>query len=393
VAKAPQNQPSTESTNVAGGKNRRCVYAGSFDPLTNGHLWMIREGSRLFDDLVVAIGVHPEKRCTFSVEERSDMLKAALTGIANANVSAFSAHFLADYARQISANYILRGIRGESDYEYERGMRYVNDDLNPELTTIFLIPPRSMVEISSSMVKGLVGPAGWESVVADYVPAPVYRKVLDHELSGAFLRLWRDATGQAGDELYGEISERYCEPQRHYHTLTHISACLSELQQLSLTRVEQERIGLAIWFHDVIYDPLASDNEERSAEFFQGKATAAGMPLDLIQQVSSMIEATKNHEALPHPDGRATRLFIDIDLAILGASPVRFRAYDEAIRKEYASVPAVIYNPKRRHALRRFLDRQNVFCTSEFRERYERQARENLLSVVSHNGDGLHDGI
>src|SRR5262245_17033610 len=167
-------------------KRRKCVYAGSFDPLTNGHLWTIREGSKLFDELVVAIGVHPAKRCAFTVEERLEMLKTSLSGIANATVCLFSANFLADYARQISAGYILRGIRGETDYEYERGMRYVNEDLNAELTTIFLIPPREIVEVSSSMVKGLIGPAGWEGGIAKYVPGPGCRKISDEARSRTF---------------------------------------------------------------------------------------------------------------------------------------------------------------------------------------------------------------
>lgn len=364
-------------------KSRKCVYAGSFDPLTNGHLWMIREGAKLFGELVVAIGVHPEKKCNFALEERLHMLKLSLTGITNATASSFSAHFLADYARQISAGYILRGIRGESDYEYERGMRYVNEDLNPELTTIFLIPPRAIVEVSSSMVKGLIGPAGWESVVVKYVPAPVYRKILDHELSPAFRALWRDTTGQEGGEVYAEIAERYSEPHRHYHTLAHISACVYELEQLALTGDLRARIALAIWFHDVIYNSLAQDNELRSAQLFQQKAIAAGMSPALIQEVSTMIEATKTHEAPSGPNARATRLFLDIDLAILGASPARFRTYDKAIRKEYAEIPAAIYGRERKNVLRSFLDRPNLFSTPEFHQKYEQQGRENLLTLVS----------
>jgi pantetheine-phosphate adenylyltransferase len=364
-------------------KRRKCVYAGSFDPLTNGHLWMIREGARLFDELVIAIGVHPAKKCAFTVEDRLEMLKTSTEDIKNATVCSFAECFLADYARRISADYMLRGIRGESDYEYERGMRYINEDLSPDLTTIFLIPPRAMVEVSSSMVKGLIGPAGWESVVANYVPAPVYRKLLDRELSPAFIALWHQATGRADDLLYAEISERYSEPQRHYHTLAHVSACLSELQRLSLPPAYQQPIGLAIWFHDVIYDPLAGDNESRSVAFFQSKAIAAEMPAGLIHEVSSMIEATKTHEVSPEPHAHATRLMLDIDLAVLGASPACFRAYDEGIRQEYSRVPAAIYGRERKAILREFLERPNIFCTTEFRERYERQARKNLSGLLS----------
>jgi predicted metal-dependent HD superfamily phosphohydrolase len=237
--------------------------------------------------------------------------------------------------------------------------------------------------VSSSMVKGLIGPAGWEGVIANYVPPSVYRKILDRELSRGFTALWREVTGQEGDDIYTEISKRYSEPQRHYHTLAHVSVCLGELEQLSLPRDLHVRIALAIWFHDVIYDPLARDNEGKSAEFFEEKACKAGMPPAIIREVSCMIEATKRHEAPPEIDARATRLFIDIDLAILGASPVRFRAYDEAIRKEYSGVNATIYGLRRKSVLRKFLDRRNLYCTPEYRERYEQQARENLLSVVS----------
>lgn len=361
---------------------RICVYAGSFDPLTNGHLWMIREGSKLFDELVVAIGIHPAKKYDFPLEDRLNMLKTSLTDAANVTVSSFCAHFLADYARQVSAGYILRGIRGESDYEYERGMRYVNQDLNPGLTTIFLIPPREMVEVSSSMVKGLIGPAGWESVVGNYVPAPVYQKILDRQLSRSFLVLWHRVTGGEGAELYAELSGHYSEPQRHYHTLAHIAACLSELEQLPLCEDQRQRIGLAIWFHDVIYDPLAKDNEAQSAEFFRKKAVAAGMATALVEEVSGMIEATRKHEAA-NTEERATSLFIDIDLAILGAIPERFQAYDEAIRREYSAVPGPIYGFERKRIMKQFLNRKTLFCTPEFRSKYEQQARENLLRVVN----------
>ena len=79
----------------------------------------------------------------------------------------FSNMFLVDYARKIGAEYILRGIRNPNDYEYERGMRYINSDINPKLTTVFLIPPREISEVSSSFVKALVGPRGWERMVKE----------------------------------------------------------------------------------------------------------------------------------------------------------------------------------------------------------------------------------
>jgi pantetheine-phosphate adenylyltransferase len=120
---------------------RKAVYAGSFDPPTNGHVWMIQEGLKLFDDLTIAIGINPGKTYTFSVEERIALLKASLPSNEHLQISDFENRFLVDYAQGIGAQYILRGIRSENDYEYERVMRNINADINSNITTIFLMPP------------------------------------------------------------------------------------------------------------------------------------------------------------------------------------------------------------------------------------------------------------
>ncbi|MGD0088471.1 MAG: pantetheine-phosphate adenylyltransferase [Planctomycetota bacterium] len=169
-------------------RNRKAVYGGSFDPVTNGHMYMIREGAQLFDELVVAIGVNPDKHATFSLEERLDCLRQCVQGIPNVSLDHFTNMFLVDYARRTGARYILRGIRHPNDYEYERGMRHINADLNPRIGTVFLIPPRNISEVSSSFVKGLVGPTGWEQVVKRYLPPAVYRRFLSHYRDGKVKR-------------------------------------------------------------------------------------------------------------------------------------------------------------------------------------------------------------
>lgn len=153
------------------------VYAGTFDPLTRGHLWIIEQGASLFDQLIVSIGVNPEKQCMFSFEERLNMLKNSIKQFSNAQVDSYTNQFLITYAQSVGARFILRGIRTVSDYEYERVMRNINSDLNDSISTIFLMPPRGIAEISSSMVKGLVGPEGWETIVGDYVPRAVFAKL------------------------------------------------------------------------------------------------------------------------------------------------------------------------------------------------------------------------
>ena len=163
------------SRSVSRGDGRKAVYAGSFDPVTNGHLYMIREGAKLFDEIVVAVGRNPGKTYAFSDEERVTMLSSATKGIANASVERFDGSYLVDFARTAGARYVLRGLRTESDYAFERTLRNVNGDICPEITAVFLMPPRELAEVSSSFVMGLVGPAGWEEVVARYVPEDVLR--------------------------------------------------------------------------------------------------------------------------------------------------------------------------------------------------------------------------
>ena len=139
---------------------------------------MIEQGVNLFDLLVVAVGINPTKRYTFSLVERLSMLRESLKKHRNVSVASFSNCYLIDYAKSIHATHILRGIRSESDYEFERSMRNINGDLDPAICSIFLMPPRDIAEVSSSMVRGLVGPNGWQKVVRKYVPDPVYRRLL-----------------------------------------------------------------------------------------------------------------------------------------------------------------------------------------------------------------------
>jgi pantetheine-phosphate adenylyltransferase len=157
---------------------RIAVYAGSFDPLTLGHVWMARTGAALFDELIVAVGTHPDKRAFFTIDDRLRLLRCSLRGLRNVKIAHFESEFLIDYARSVNARFILRGVRNPMDLEYERAMRQVNADLAPEITTVFLVPPRELAEVSSSFVRGLVGLKGWPKVVRRFLPGSVYREFL-----------------------------------------------------------------------------------------------------------------------------------------------------------------------------------------------------------------------
>ena len=153
---------------------RTAVYAGSFDPPTNGHLLMIERGLEMFDRLIVAIGSNPAKSYSYTVPERLEMLRASIPPSDRLEIAHFDNRYLVDYAKKHNAAYVLRGIRSPHDYEYERVMRHINSDMAPEITTVFLMPPRDFAEVSSSMIKSLTGPEGWEETVKRYVPPQVF---------------------------------------------------------------------------------------------------------------------------------------------------------------------------------------------------------------------------
>lgn len=138
---------------------------------------MIEQGVALFDQLIVAVGMNPDKHYSFTLEDRLAMLRESLKHLRGVKITSFSNRYLIDYAKEARATHILRGIRSVGDYEYERTMRNINGDLNSNICTVVLMPPRDIAEVSSSMVKGLVGPKGWERVVRNYVPEPVYRRL------------------------------------------------------------------------------------------------------------------------------------------------------------------------------------------------------------------------
>lgn len=162
-----------------GKRKRKAVYIGSFDPPTNGHLWVIEQGSKLFDELVVGIGTNPAKDYTFTLEERVGLLEEVTKDLPNVSVDTFEHQLAVMYAKQVDAGYILRGTRSVENYSEESGMHYINSDIDPGVITVFLPSPLDLTKISSSLVKGIVGFEGWEEIVKRYVPEPVYQKFVE----------------------------------------------------------------------------------------------------------------------------------------------------------------------------------------------------------------------
>jgi len=130
----------------------RAIYPGSFDPLTNGHLDLIERGSKIFEELIVAILRNSEKDPLFSEPERREMLEEMVRKYPNVRVDTFDG-LLVDYAMRKNAQAVLRGIRAISDYEYELQMALMNRKLQPQLETVFMMPAEAYTYLSSRLVK------------------------------------------------------------------------------------------------------------------------------------------------------------------------------------------------------------------------------------------------
>lgn len=135
---------------------RRAIFPGSFDPLTNGHLDIIKRSTPLFDEIIVAVLNNPDKHPMFSVEERCDMINQILPTLGNDGckliVDSFSG-LTAEYAKRIGATAIVRGIRAVSDYEYELRMALMNRKLEPTIETVFLMAAEEFSYVSSDLMK------------------------------------------------------------------------------------------------------------------------------------------------------------------------------------------------------------------------------------------------
>lgn len=148
---------------------RVAIYPGSFDPITNGHLDLIRRASQQFEELIVAALRHDTKEAEFPLGERLEMIRKAVSDLENVRVECFDG-LLVDFARQKRARLILRGIRAVSDYEYELQMALMNRKLAPEIETVFMLPSDAYSYLSSRLVKEVCRHGGRiEELVPEHV--------------------------------------------------------------------------------------------------------------------------------------------------------------------------------------------------------------------------------
>jgi len=154
---------------------KKALIAGTFDPPTIGHEWLIVESLRLFDNVTVVISNNADKKTMFDIDQRKKLVEDVCWGY-SVDVVVSPNRYLVDYAGKNNYTHIIRGIRSAADYEYEKQLKDISEDINIDVQFVYLLTPPHLNYISSSMVKGLVGYEHWESVVEDYLPENVYEE-------------------------------------------------------------------------------------------------------------------------------------------------------------------------------------------------------------------------
>ena len=194
----------------------------------------------------------------------------------------------------------------------------------------------------------------------------------------AWFSLW-EQTGLAaasGSSLWPILATHYLAPTRPYHNLNHILYCLHIAQPFLPQTEDPLAVQLAIWFHDIIYDPRSQANEAQSAVFAGSCLREAGVSPALVQESQRLILTTATHQA--EPEDRNAPLLLDADLAILGADAEQYRHYAQAIRQEYAWIADEPYRLGRGRVLQQFYQRERIYLTGPLYQQLEATARDNL---------------
>lgn len=192
--------------------------------------------------------------------------------------------------------------------------------------------------------------------------------------------LWRALNAKGDPHPWHErLVLAYRQTDRHYHNLQHLGECLVELDFVRPHLQQPAAVEAALWFHDAVYNSRSATNEEDSAALAVACLAASGVAPVTVEHIRQLVLCTQRHEPATVIDAGA---LIDIDLAILGQPPARFWEYEQAIRAEYAWVPAETFAQKRAEILTRFLQRSGIYRTASFRLRYEAQARANLSVAI-----------
>lgn len=182
------------------------------------------------------------------------------------------------------------------------------------------------------------------------------------------------------DAIFINITEQYSQTHRHYHNVDHVINCLVEFDNARHLAEYPDELEFAIWMHDLIYNPQANDNEEKSSLFAAFTLLDSDCADEICDRVQILIMTTKHNVT---PANNDAGILTDIDLSILGKNPEIYDIYEKNIYKEYSWVPIDAYIKGRTEVLESFLNRDKIYYSDYFEVLYEKQARINMTKAIS----------
>ena len=195
-----------------------------------------------------------------------------------------------------------------------------------------------------------------------------------------FIEVWQKlCNAKPPIDLFRKLIKTYSEEHRAYHTAEHIVYCLDELDHVLDLAKNPAEVEMALWFHDAVYDPHASDNEEKSAAWARQVLLTNNCPAESVARICDLILTTKHDKP---PLENDTQLIADIDLSSLGQPESEFLSNERKIRTEYQWVPEKIYREERVKFMKSFLQRKHIYFTDYFEVLYGIQARKNLADAL-----------
>lgn len=384
---------------------RTGIYAGVFDPPTNGHFHMIKKARYIFDQVIVIIASNPSKNTMFSVDDRMLMLQTMIAGMYNVKVDTLpSNEYLVSYAKRKYQNIsLIRGIRDNIDFSYEQNICRTNKKIDPEVETIYLMPDDSHSLVSSSWVKGLIGMAGWRNVIKDSVSPFVLKVLKERYLKGEMDKILLAHPFKFLPEkfMWEKMLDGYA--SNSYHNFDHI---LDGLDAFQMYYPEASPVTLFAWLmHDI--NPDEDKSIEIANEFLgpteeEMKNIHCYGILDQIKSskalVKRLISATK-HKICDY-ETEEEAIFASIDLLCLSLPKTEYMGYCERVYDEYwkkSGLPILEFRKKwvegRSAFISQMLGRKYIYPWPIIRERafvqqfptpdeptsLEEQARRNLF--------------
>lgn len=358
---------------------KNIVFAGTFDPITNGHLWVMKEALEIAENLTVFVAENNSKKTMFNAEERKKMIEDSCIeyGIdARVSVSIVKNEYVAKKSLEVGATHLIRGMRSSVDFDYEELIQKTNVEVLGGAKTIFVMPPRDLESVSSSFVKSLIGPVGWHWNIKKFVPKAVYQKVLEDFI---FKIAKFHISSNKLEDFLKLVFLNYGNSSRHYHNIEHLAHCLQEmlwLQNNSKEKVNYEQLCAAILAHDIIYGSHKDVSDEvLSAELLlEYLGTQYKMAYKLVLATQHFSEKKKY--------SLEEKIMRSIDLTILGQCKKVYKKYAKNVRIEYSYIDDERYKEGRGKVIEKFLLQEKIFEADIFNH-YEEIARQNLKKELS----------